>query len=75
MQLADEAAVRALEPDLRRLRAVDARGVIVTAAGDAVGASRPRPRAAGAWARARPTAVAQLNFYNVLSAQGFASTA
>ncbi|HJL46774.1 MAG TPA: PhzF family phenazine biosynthesis protein, partial [Polyangiaceae bacterium LLY-WYZ-15_(1-7)] len=30
------AAVRALEPDLRRLRAVDARGVIVTAAGDAV---------------------------------------
>ena len=36
VQLADEAAVRALEPDLRRLRAVDARGVIVTAAGDAV---------------------------------------
>jgi PhzF family phenazine biosynthesis protein len=33
--VSDEAAVRGLEPDIRSLAAIDARGVIVTAAGDA----------------------------------------
>ncbi|MCU1493703.1 MAG: yddE [Acidimicrobiaceae bacterium] len=41
VEVADEAAVRDLVPDLGLLRAVEARGVIVTAAAAAPGADRP----------------------------------
>jgi predicted PhzF superfamily epimerase YddE/YHI9 len=37
VELADEAAVRDLDPDVRRLQALGVRGVIVTAAGDGDG--------------------------------------
>lgn len=37
VELVDEAAVRSVEPDFRRVKAVDARGVIVTAPGDSGG--------------------------------------